>query len=151
MAFEPLSAGYDTTFELSEFNEPRLRSDLETIKNTLLFVLFAKPGQYPSLPQVGMDIESYLYSFYDEIDEQDLISQITQQCSLVGAYISAGTIQVKKLIYQDQPSLIIDISGKEKFPSNYKHDKINDEKHYLIGLTYDQVQNLLVNINSTGG
>jgi hypothetical protein len=56
--------GYDTTFELNEFNEHRLRSEIELIKNTILFILFAKPGQYPSLPHIGLDIQSMLYSFY---------------------------------------------------------------------------------------
>ena len=55
--------GYDCTFELNEFNEPKLSSEIETIKNTLLFILFSKPGQYPSLPQIGIDINSYLYIY----------------------------------------------------------------------------------------
>ena len=70
------SIGYDTTFELNEFNEPKLRSEMETLKNVLLFVLFTKPGQYPSLPTVGLNIGSSLYEFYDEIDVDDIKTQI---------------------------------------------------------------------------
>ena len=66
------SIGYDTTFELNEFNEPKLRSEMETLKNVLLFVLFTKPGQYPSLPTVGLNIGSSLYEFYDEIERYEV-------------------------------------------------------------------------------
>ena len=34
------SIGYDTTFELNEFNEPRIRSEIETLKDVLKPDLF---------------------------------------------------------------------------------------------------------------
>lgn len=140
--------GYDTTFELNEFNEPRIRSEIETLKDALLFILFSKPGAYPSIPEIGLDIESYLYSYYDEIDVEDLKNQIIEQCELLGAYVSGGTIQIQKIKYKDKPSLLIHIEGTEDYPDSYKHDDISSNDKYLIGITYDKLNNMIYNVNS---
>lgn len=140
--------GYDTTFELNEFNEPRIRSEIETVKDVLLFVLFAKPGQYPSLPQIGMDVGSDLYEFYDELDIDDFKSQLIEQCDMLGMYISSGNINIQKLIYKDKPSMIIDVQGTETFPPGYKHDQIGDSDRYMIGITYDELNNMIYSVNS---
>ena len=142
------NVGYDTTFELNEFNEPRIRSQMETLKDVLLFVLFSKPGSYPSIPQIGMNIEDQLYSFYDEINEDNIKSNIIDQCSLLGTYISDGTIQIKKAIYRNKPSLIIQITGTEHFPAGYKHDNINDTDRFYIGITYDELNKMIYNVNA---
>ncbi len=104
---------YDGTFELNEFSQPRLRSEIELVKNTILYVLFTKPGQYPSLPHIGIDVNSLLYSYYDDLDENDLKRKVIDQCSALGSYIRDGTIQIKKTRYRKQPSLMIHISGQE--------------------------------------
>lgn len=150
MAANYVSAGigYDTTFELSEFSEPRIRSEIETIKDVILFILFSKPGQYPSLPQIGLNIESMLYSFYDELDVADLKNQIIEQCNALGAYINGGSILIQKTRYKNKPSLIIHIEGSETFPSSYKSDRIDATNRYLIGITYDDINKMIYNINS---
>jgi|GEM_PF-3200649 len=142
------SVGYDTTFELNKFNEPRIRSEIETIKDVLLFVLFSKPGSYPSIPQIGLDIETKLYSFYDEINEDDLKSQITEQCAMLGTYMSAGTLDIRKTIYNHQPSLMIHIEGKEQYPVGYKSDKLAYSNRYLIGITYDEMNEMIYNVTA---
>ena len=140
--------GYDCTFELNEFNEPKLSSEIETIKNTLLFILFSKPGQYPSLPQIGIDINSYLYEFYDEIDTAELQQKLISQCSALGVYMSNGSINIRKAIYKNQPSLLITVSGIESFPNEYKCDRGAKNKNYLIGITYDEMKKMVYNINT---
>lgn len=141
------TAGYDTTFELNEFNEPRICSEIETIKNVLLFVLFSKPGAYPSLPQIGLNINDLLYSFYDELDVDDLKAKISEQCSMLGTYIARSNIQIKKTMYQNRPSLMIQVLGKETFPPKYKADKVGNSKRFLIGITYDELNRMIYNIN----
>ena len=140
--------GYDTTFELNEFNEPRLRSEIETLKDTLLFILFSRPGQYPSLPQVGLNIQDYLYEFYDEIDEVELKNKMIEQCETLGIYSKNGSFDIKKVMYKNQPSLIIHIEGTETFPSGYKHDQVGNSKKYMIGLTYNEVKDMIMSINT---
>jgi len=146
-----LGIGYDTTFELNEFNEPRIRSEIELIKDVILFILFAKPGQYPSLPHIGLDLQGMLYSFYDEINENDLKFKIKEQCEAMGVFFSDGTVQIKKIKYRSQPSLLISISGTESYPDGYMKDHIGVSNEYLIGITYDELNNMIYNINSGGG
>lgn len=140
--------GYDCTFELNEFGEPKLSSEIENIKNILMFVLFSKPGQYPSLPWIGLDINNYLYQFYDEIDEGELTGNIITQCNALGAQIEQGNIIVRKIIYKNMPSLMITINGEETFPNNYKCDTTKRNKKYLIGITYDEMKQMVYNINA---
>ena len=142
------SIGWDTTFELNEFGEPRVRSDMETLKNVLLFILFGKPGQYPSLPQIGMDIERRLFNFYDEFNESDICDELTEQCNMLGMYLANGTINVKKVKYKNSPSLIIGIDAKESYPSSYKRDNTNHSSKYLIGISFDELNNLIYNISN---
>lgn len=143
--------GYDTAFALNEFSKPKLRSEIELVKDVVLFILFAKPGQYPSLPTIGLDIETMLYSFYDEINEDDLKTQIIDQCEALGAYFQSGTIQLKKIKYHNEPSLLIHIEGEESYPSSYKVDGIDNVNKYLIGITFDDMKNLIYNVSSEGG
>ena len=141
------SIGYDLSFELNEFNEPRLKSELELIKDVILYVLFAKPGQYPSLPMIGMDIARRLYSHYDELDPDELKDELIAQCKALGTYIDSGMVSIIKTKYHDQPSLLIHIEGKEKFPDGYMSDKVGNSAQYLIGITFDELDQMVYNIN----
>lgn len=144
--YEPVTIGYDTTFELNEFHEPRIRSEIEVVMNTLLFVLFSKPGQYPSIPTIGLDIQSNLYEFYEDIDEEDLKAQIIEQCNMLGAYFLDGTITIKKANYKNKPSLLICVDGNAEYPDGYKHDDVGNSDRYLIGLTYDETNKMVSSI-----
>jgi hypothetical protein len=148
-----VNLGYDTTFSLNEFSQPRLRSEIELVKNVVLYVLFSKPGQYPSLPNIGLDIQSMLFSFYDEIDVNDLIRNITSQCNALGAYFNDGTIQIKKTKYKNQPSLMIYIEGTESYPldTGYLISGSNDIQSYMIGITFDELNQMIYNISETKG
>lgn len=139
--------GYDTTFEINEFGKARLRSEIETIKNAVLFLLFCKPGQYPSLPHLGLDIQSYLYSFYDEIDTEQLKDDLITQCEALGIPIKSGAIAIKKLIYDNQPSLFIHIEGDATYPSDYMKDTSGSSNKYMIGITYDELNRMIYNVN----
>jgi len=139
--------GYDLTFELNEFEEPKLRSEIETLKDALLFVLFTKPGQYPSLPQIGMNIQNELYSNYDKLDTDDIKNRIIDQCHALGQYLDAGTIAIRKTKYKNIPSLLIYVEGTATFPPSYKSSSAIPSKYY-IGLTYDDMKNMIYNINA---
>ena len=140
--------GYDLTFGANDFNEPKLSSEVETVRNVLMFVLFAKPGQYPSLPDIGIDIESYLYSFYDELDVEDLKQQIIAQCASLGKYISNNTIAIKKDKYYGQPSLFINVNGTAAYPDGYKWNRNEASPGFQIGITIDENKELQSYINS---
>ena len=141
--------GYDISFSLDNFGKPRIISEIELIKNIVLFILFSKPGQYPSLPNIGLNIQSYLYSFYDEIDSNGLRDQIISQCNALGAYFDRGVINIVKTLYRNKPSLMIHIEGTSTFPQNYNIDD-DSSKKYLIGITYDELNQMIYNISEKG-
>ena len=143
--------GFDTTFELNEFNEPRIRSEVEVIKDVILFILFSKPGQYPSIPYIGLDIQSLLYSFYDELDIDDLKYKINNQCQAMGLYLNDGTVDIRKTIYRNHPSLLISINGTETYPDGYMKDKVDISNQYLIGITFNELNQMIYNINTERG
>lgn len=138
-------SGYDLTFELNEFHNPKIRSEIEMIKNVILFILFSKPGQYPSLPTLGLNIEEKLYSFYDELDPDELKNDLIDQCKILKFYFNNSMIGIRKYIYQDKPSLIIHIEGKETFPSGYMRDGRKDATKYLIGITLNDLNKMIYN------
>lgn len=145
------SVGYDAAFELNEFNQPKLVSEVELVKNVVLFILFSKKGQYPSLPFIGMDITSKLYSTYDELKTEELKSDLIAQCSALGVYVQSGMIQFKKTKYKGKPSLLINISGKESYPEGYMRDTIAVGDTYHIGITYDSLNQLVYDVKAVPG
>lgn len=143
-----MQIGYDTTFEMNDFGEPRIRGEIETVKDLLMFILLTKPSQYPSLPTVGIDLEDRLYNFYDEFDENDLIEDICSQCEVLRKYFSDGTIGIKKYKYKNKPSLLIIIYGRETFPQGYHVNHADSTDKYLIGLTFDEMNQLIYDTKS---
>lgn len=139
--------GYDVSFALDNFGKPRIISEIELIKNVVLFVLFTRPGQYPSLPNIGLNIQTMLYSYYDEINNNDLRDKIISQCNALGTYFDSGVISVLKTIYRNKPSLMIHIQGTETFPIGYSINDGESEK-YLIGITFDELNQMIYNISA---
>lgn len=146
-----LSVGYDAGFGVNEFGQPKITSEIELVKNVLLTVLFMKPGQFPSLPMIGMNIEDRLYNFYDEINVDGMKQELIQQCAALGVYLNEGYIQFKKKKYKGQPSMLIQVHGQESYPKGYLSDTISNVNAYQIGITYDHLKNLLCDIQSFGG
>lgn len=139
--------GYDVAFGLDDFGKPLLKSEAALMKNVILFVLFSRPGQYPSLPNIGLDIQSLLYSFYDEIDNNDLKAKIIAQCTALGTYFDSNNIIVRKIIYRNKPSLMIHIEGTDTtLPTGYTVK--SDTEKYQIGITFDELDQMIYNISA---
>lgn len=143
--------GYDGTFELNDFKETKISSEIEVVKNVVLTILFSKPGQYPSLPTIGLDIQSLLYSFYDELDTESLKQNLIEQCEALGVYFNNGSIAIKKMIYQNHPALLININGTKTYPNGYKTDSADSKNEYLIGITFNELNKMIYNINMMEG
>lgn len=148
MAKHLMDIGYDLSFEMNAFKNPRIISDLETVKNVILFILFAKPGQYPSLPNIGLDIESLLYSHYDDLDTEKLKSDIISQCGAMNYYFKTGSVDIVKMMYRKRPSLLINIEGTASYPEGYMNDASSNNK-YLIGITFDEMSKMIYSSNIT--
>ena len=62
-------------------------------------------------------------------------------------YFTNSAVQVKKLLYKGKPFLMIQINGTESYPSDYLHDNMGVSDQYNIGLTFDEMNNLVYSIN----
>lgn len=138
-----LSIGYDLTFDINEFGVPKIKSELESVKDIILFILYTKPGQYPSMPDIGLDIDNLLYSHYDDINIENLKNKILNQCSALGTFFNSNQIIIQKFMYQNHPLLHIQIVGVSKYPSDYQSDDIDKIGKYNIALTHDELNKLI--------
>lgn len=92
---------------LNAFNKAKYKNETETIAKAFLNLLFGKPGYFPSMPNLGLNIQSRLYSFWDEVDENMLKAEIITQCKVFQSYVDDGSLDVKKTSYNKEPLLLI--------------------------------------------
>lgn len=105
----------EPSFGVDSFNKAKYKNETEAIANSILAVLFGKPGFFPSMPELGLNIQQLIYSFWDEIDEDMLKAEIATQCSSFKEYIDDGSLDVVKSSYMSKPLLIIVIPVQIKY------------------------------------
>ena len=96
----------DPQFGVDSYNRAKILSESQTIVYNILAILFGKPGFYPSIPQLGMNIQQYLYAFEDEFDVNVLKSQLASQCRDFVDCIKDGSFDIIKSTYEGRPLLI---------------------------------------------
>jgi len=132
--FQPL--GYDTPLDISPLGKPLVISSFEMCINVILTLLMMKPGQYPSIPELGIDIESYLHEYADDTNIPDKIkSQLNEQCNR----LQLTGINIEVTMDTTDPSmnaLVIMITGTDRIAYGSESNKV------IIGITYDQLNRL---------
>jgi hypothetical protein len=97
-----------------------------------------KPGQYPSIPELGINIEGYLMEYSDDPNIPIVIKdKIAEQCSMLA--IAGVTVDV----YFDKTSdgvdaLVLEISGTERSTYGTKGNKV------VIGISYNKLKELYI-------
>lgn len=99
----------DPVYGVNDFNRPKILNEDETYVNNLLMILFGKPGFFPSLPYLGMDISSELYKFEDEVDINRIKSDLSYQCIDFLPLIQEGEIEIFTTTYKGRTMLIIQL------------------------------------------
>lgn len=118
----------EPNFGLDNFGRAKYANETEAIANAVLNLLFGKPGFFPSMPNLGINIQEILYSFWDDVDTSALKARIAEQCSEFADYINAGSLDVQKTMHNNQPLLLIVlptkvIDGKETLSIGITQDK----------------------------
>lgn len=90
----------DPAFGVNNFGKPKMYNESQTIANTILAILFGKPGSIPSMPELGMYIQGQLFNFFDSIDTDMLKSQLAEQCSYLDPYIQSEEFDIIKQTIQ---------------------------------------------------
>ena len=119
----------DPAFGLNGFGRPKIYSESETLANGIMNALLSKPGSYPSIPNMGMNIAQMVFLPYEDIDTIAIKTDLIRQCSQFADVVQKGKFDVKKLEVTDDfgekvPMLIFSIPTVVK----------NVGKRLLIGI-----------------
>lgn len=96
----------DPVFGTNDYGKPKMLTENQTLANNFLMLLLGKPGFFPSLPMIGIDIGQYLYKFVDDINVDELKSKIAIQCSDFLPAIRSGEFDIQKTTFKDRTLLI---------------------------------------------
>lgn len=99
----------DPVYGVNDFNRPKVLAEDETYVNNLLMILFGKPGFYPSIPYLGMDVGSMLYMFEDEINTDKIKTDLVYQCIDFLPLIDDGDLDVVVTTYKGRTMLIFQL------------------------------------------
>ena len=99
----------DPVYGVNDFNKPKVLAEDETYVNNLLMILMGKPGFYPSIPYLGMDISSLLYKFEDEIDTDKIKTELIYQCLDFLPLVDDGEIEIVVTTYKGRTMLIFQL------------------------------------------
>ena len=103
------------TFGVNDYDRPKVLSTMESYVTDILMILFGKPGFYPSIPTLGMDIGSLLYKFEDEVSAEELKTELENQCHEFSKEIDTGDMDVVTTTYKNHLMIIfILLKMKEK-------------------------------------
>ena len=97
----------DPVFSIDNYNRPKTLSESESVAYRIMTLLYGRPGFYPSIPSLGMNIQQYLYSFEDELDTESLKMELARQCEEFVPQIQYGEFDIVKTTYKGQPMLVI--------------------------------------------
>ena len=99
----------EPVFDLDDFKRPKLLEQWHGMVFVILVVLFGKPGFYPSIPELGMNIQQYRNKLMDSIDEEALKANLVYQCSKLKDDLLNDGLEVTKHYIQNQGAIMISI------------------------------------------
>lgn len=130
--------GFDTCLDVDSACKPRILSTFELVVNSIIGLLIMKPGQYPSIPDLGIDIEQYLFEYSDDPKIPLIIqSSLEDQCNRLGW----SGVSTYVTVDEDQgiPVIVVQISGFEYYTAK------TVKRNAIIGITHDKLNKLYVN------
>lgn len=130
----------EALFGLDNFESAKYSNETETIANSILNLLFGKPGYFPSMPELGINIQQYLYSFWDEVDTDFLKAKIISQCSTFREFVNDGTLDVIKSSYKKKPLLLIVLPLVVKNTKENLAIGIRQDEHGTVSYNYQFVE-----------
>lgn len=129
--------GYDVALDYDSTYKPKVLSSFETAINIVLTLLLMKPGQYPSIPELGIDIDQYLHEYADDPNiTKTIIDKIYDQCNRLKLMINLDiSCNIEKLS-NGLNALIVQITGDEQLAYGAESNKV------IIGISYDKLNQI---------
>ena len=133
---------YEPAFGLDSFRKPLVYEDWQVVAQSIIIVLFGRPGFYPSIPQLGVHIQDLMYEKLDDIDTDNLRGILAHQLEVFSDIIQSDDMKIAiKNTTGGNPVLIIalpiytgdersavavTITATEDGGIQYNYEKIND-------------------------
>jgi len=135
-SFQPL--GYDVALDVDSTYKPKVVSSFELAVNAVLTLLMMKPGQYPSIPELGMDISQYLFEYSDDKSlPGKLKAKLNEQCNrldITGIEVSF----VFDRLQDGTDVLVVQIMGNDRLCYGLQTNRV------LIGISYDKLNQIYI-------
>lgn len=132
------SLNYDVLLDVDSMYKPKVISSFEMIINSIIMLLFMKPGQYPSIPELGIDIESYLHEYSDDKSiPMQIKNKLIEQCnriSIIGIDVDVSIDKTNEGV----DALLIEVTGNDYLTYG------SESSHIIIGISYDKLNRLYV-------
>lgn len=128
--------GYDVLMDVDGYNKPKVISTFEMCINVILTLLKMRPGQYPSIPELGIDIEKYLHEYADDPNiPNEIRNKLYDQCNRL------MVVNIDIEVYVDRAAdgtnaLIVKITGSDTLTYGEPSSSV------IIGITYDKLNRL---------
>lgn len=135
------SLGYDVLMDTDSFNKPKVISTFQLCVNSVLALLLMKPGQYPSIPELGIDIEQYLHEYSDDKSIPATIkTKLYDQMNM----LELTGVQIEVMFDRTDDgfdALLVQIAGDERLEYGEKLSPV------IIGITYDKLNHLYYRVS----
>lgn len=131
--------GYDVLLDVDSTYKPKVISTFQMCVNIIITLLMMKPGQYPSIPELGIDIDQYLHEYADDSSiPNTIVTKLHEQCNRL--QMAAG-LDIE--CYIDKLSnglnaLIVHVTATDRVAYGSEAGKV------IIGISYNQLNELYV-------
>ena len=131
--------GYDAVLDLDDYGKPKVLSSFEMMINGILTLLFMKPGQFPSIPELGIDIDSYLHEYSDDKKiPMEIETKLNDQCNRLQYTGLTFNCYIDRKSIPGVDALVIKITGTETLARGCEGNIV------YIGISYDKLNQLYV-------
>lgn len=128
--------GYDVLMDVDAYNKPKVISTFEMCVNAILTLLKMKPGQYPSIPELGIDIEQYLHEYADDPElPNEIKTKLYDQCNRLMAVDISIDVYIEH-VENGSNALIVKVEGSDTLTYGGRSPAV------IIGITYDKLNRL---------
>ena len=97
----------DVGFGKDGFQRMKVYTEAESVARYILEILLTRPGNYPGLPHIGLNVRQYLYHNLTELNPDDLKEKIYNQCNGLMPNILSDDLYVGTVEYNGYTFLLI--------------------------------------------
>lgn len=97
----------EPAFGQNKFRKSLVLTGYEVILQSVLMILFGKPGCYPSIPELGMNIQQYRMQKLDTLKVGEIESTLRYQCGIMREGWINSELSVVKVQTDDRNEMLL--------------------------------------------